>query len=74
MPTVENITFCELDIMEKNKGIAHKFNLTGMATGDWFLGCTKCWFQLSTKTAAKPECPNCKNRISHLTVTDEVIK
>jgi rRNA maturation endonuclease Nob1 len=59
--------------MQKNNGIPHQFNLSGMAAGDWFLGCRTCWFQLSKKTAAKPVCPKCGDRLSHLTVASDDI-
>lgn len=60
--------------MELKKNIAHTFDLSGMRTGDSFLGCTKCWSQMTTGSACYPECPTCGIRLSLLYVRVEDIK
>lgn len=46
--------------MNCHKNIPHRFDLTGTKVGDWFLGCSKCWFRLPVNVAAKPVCPECR--------------
>jgi hypothetical protein len=49
------------------------FNLSGMKPGDKFIGCTNCWFQYEVGTVGKGICPDCGERLSILTVTEEDI-
>jgi hypothetical protein len=50
----------------------HRFDLTAMSVGDWFLGCNRCGFQLEAFTAAWPTCPECGSglKISQVTEAD----
>jgi rRNA maturation endonuclease Nob1 len=48
----------------------HRFDLTAMKDGDWFLGCNRCGFQLDNFTAAKPICPECGSALKINEVTE----
>jgi rRNA maturation endonuclease Nob1 len=48
----------------------HRFDLTAMSVGDWFLGCNRCGFQLDNFTAARPICPECGSALKLLEVTE----
>lgn len=45
--------------MSVNSDINHRFNLVGMDTGDWFIGCTRCWFQFDIGLTRAVICPKC---------------
>ena len=49
----------------------HKFNLTDMIKGDWFLGCKECWYQLSVRALSRPKCSECGNRMNIYTITED---
>jgi len=57
--------------MNLDKDITHNFNLTGMVSGDWLLGCNNCWYQLGKNTAGNLTCPQCRGRLSINYVKDE---
>ena len=59
--------------MEDKGHAAHKFDLSGCKAGDVFLGCPVCWWRLSPGEAAKPECPECRERLRMYTVTPDDI-
>jgi len=48
----------------------HRFDLTAMRPGDWFVGCNRCGFQLDTYTAARPICSECGSALKLLKVTE----
>jgi hypothetical protein len=50
--------------------INHNFDLTAMSVGDWFLGCSRCGFQLEAFTAAWPICPECGGGLKINQVTE----
>lgn len=55
--------------MEVTENVRHKFNLSGMQAGDWFLGCRHCWYQLPVRAAARIECPECGAKMCLYDVT-----
>lgn len=69
-------TFCSKPVVVEIELVMpsaqHKFDLTGMAAGDSFLGCPNCWFRHDPGTAARRDCPvcGCGMKIYNVTPTD----
>ncbi len=57
--------------MEMTRNVIHGFDLTGLKTGDTFLGCPLCWWRLNPGEAAKPVCPHCMATLAQFTVTPD---